>query len=414
MTFFADLHVHSRYSRATSAACTLEGLHHWAQVKGVSVVGVGDMTHPAWLATLREQLEPSAPGLYALRASFAKQAEQETPASCRAPVHFMLTGEISSIYKRDGRVRKVHSLVLAPDFKAVDKINARLEALGNIRSDGRPILGLDPRDLLEIALEADPACVLIPAHIWTPWFSMLGSKSGFDSLEACFGDLSRHVFAVETGLSSDPPMNWRVSSLDGVALVSNSDLHSPENLGRNANVFFGHPDYFRMMDGLRRKDPSICGGTIDLFPEAGKYHLDGHRTCDVCYTPDESRRHDNRCPVCGKELVLGVLHRVEELADRLIGKPPSGALPCRHIIPLPELIGEMLKVGASSKRVRAACQAWVKACGPELRILLDQPVEEVAPHGPPRSEEALRHLRAEHVFRHGGYDGVYGKVRVFS
>ncbi|MFZ4394688.1 MAG: endonuclease Q family protein [Kiritimatiellia bacterium] len=413
-SYLADLHIHSRYSRATSCDCTLEGLCRWAQCKGVRVVGTGDFTHPGWFQELSARLVPAEPGLYQLRPADVAAVSRDVPDTCHAPVRFLLTGEISSIYKRDGRVRKVHSLVLAPDLETVSKINIRLGAIGNIRSDGRPILGLDPRDLLEILLEASPACALIPAHIWTPWFAMLGSRSGFDSPAACFGDLTRHIFAVETGLSSDPPMNWRVRALDAFALVSNSDLHSPANLGRNANVFFGQPDYFRMLDGLRRKDPAICGGTIDLFPEEGKYHLDGHRACGFVCTPEESLRRGNRCPKCGESLTLGVLHRVLALADRPEGQPPPGALPCQHIIPLPELLGELLGVGAGSKKVQVAYQKLLVACGPELEILLRVSAEQLAPHAPPRFAEAIRRLRAEEVLRRSGYDGKVGVVTVFA
>lgn len=412
MTYLADLHIHSRHSRATSPECTLEGLHHWAQRKGVAVVGTGDFTHPAWYAELRKKLLPAEPGLFRLRPAAAAAADAGVPERCRASVRFLLTGEISGIYKRDGRVRKVHSLVLAPDLKTVATINTRLAAIGNIHSDGRPILGLDPRNLLEILLEAHPACALIPAHIWTPWFSMLGSRSGFDSLAECFGDLAPHVFAVETGLSSDPPMNGRVRSLDAVALVSNSDLHSPANLGRNATVFFGDPDYFAMLGGLRRKDPAVCGGTIDLFPEAGKYHLDGHRLCKFGCDPEESKRLGNQCPVCGKPLVIGVLHRVLELADRPAGIRPPRALPHQYIIPLDALIGERLGVGPGSRRVKQAVERLVAACGPELEILLRAEPDSLEAHGPAGIGEAVWRLRAGQVVRRGGYDGQYGSVKV--
>ncbi len=412
-TYFADLHIHSRFSRATSRACTLEGLHYWAQRKGVSVVGTGDFTHPAWFQELSTKLLPAEPGLYQLRPAAAAVADQELPASCRAPVRFLLTGEISSIYKRDGRVRKVHSLVLAPDLATVAKINTRLAAIGNLHADGRPILGLDPRDLLTILLEANPACALIPAHIWTPWFAMFGSQSGFDSIEECFGDLAPQIFAVETGLSSDPPMNWRVRGLDRVALVSNSDLHSPANLGRNANLFFGTPNYFTLLDGLRRQDPAVCGGTVDLFPEEGKYHLDGHRACHFVCEPAESRQRHDRCPVCDKPLTLGVLHRVLALADRPVGERPSRALPHHYIIPLDELLGELLGVGAGSKKVRTAYDQLLATYGPELAILLLLPPAQFDTSAPPRLGEAIRRLRAGQVFRQGGYDGEYGTITVF-
>jgi DNA helicase-2/ATP-dependent DNA helicase PcrA len=413
-SYRADLHVHSRYSRATSPGCTLENLRRWAQLKGIAVVGTGDFTHPAWYAELRQKLMPAAPGLFALRPELAAAGDDDVPETCRAAVYFALTAEISSIYKRAGRVRKIHSLVLAPDLESVARLNAKLAAIGNIHSDGRPILGLDPRHLLALLLEINPACALIPAHIWTPWFALLGSKSGFDAPEECFGELTSAIFAVETGLSSDPPMNWRVAALDKLALVSNSDLHSPANLGRNANLFFGAPDYFAMLDGLRRRDPALCGGTLDLFPEEGKYHLDGHRACDFCCTPEESRRLDNRCPRCGAPLTLGVLHRVCALAARPAGFRPPGTLPCTHIVPLPELLGELLATGATSKKVQTAWRRLLAACGPELDVLLHVPPETAARHGPPRLDEALRRLRAGQVRRRGGYDGVYGAVTLFG
>ena len=414
MHYLADLHIHSHLSRATSGECNLEGLHHWAQLKGVRVVGTGDFTHPAWYAELAAKLVPSASGLYRLRPEVAESANQGVPPACRAEVEFILSAEISSIYKRADKVRKVHCLVLVPDLATAAKINARLDKLGNIKSDGRPILGLDPRDLLEIVLEANPAGCLIPAHIWTPWFSMLGSKSGFDSLEECFGELSPHIFAAETGLSSDPPMNWRVSSLDSVALVSNSDLHSPSNLARDANLFFGSPDYHVMLGGLRRKDPAVCGGTVDLFPEEGKYHLDGHRKCEVVFEPEESLAHNCLCPKCGKELVLGVLHRVVELADRPKGARPPHALPNQYIIPLDELLGEIHGVGAASKKVTAAYQRILADFGPEMEILLTLAPERLAEKGHALLAEAIRRVRAGEVIRQGGYDGEYGVIRVFN
>ncbi len=414
MSFIADLHVHSHLSRATSKACNLEGLHRWAQLKGIRVVGTGDFTHPAWFGEMREKLEPSAPGLFRLKREYARTADAEVPGSCRGPVQFLLTGEISSIYKRGDRVRKVHSLLLAPDLDTVATINAALDALGNIKSDGRPILGLDVRDLLEIALEADPRSVLIPAHVWTPWFSMLGSKSGFDSPAECFGDLAEHVFALETGLSSDPPMNWRVGSLDRFALVSNSDLHSPPKLGRNANVFHCEPDYPALVGALRARDPALCGGTIDLFPEEGKYHLDGHRKCGVRFEPEESLAHDCLCPVCGKPLVLGVLHRVNLLADRPAGERPPGALPHQYIIPLAELLGEILSCGAGTKKVAKAYHALLREIGPELVVLREADPAELSRAGPRLLGEAIRRLRAGTVIREGGYDGEYGTIRVFA
>jgi len=406
--FYADLHIHSRYSRATSLACTLDGLAVWAQRKGIRVVGTGDFTHPVWFETLKARLRPAEPGLFALAAS--EPFETAVPDACHGDVRFMLTGEISSIYKRDGRVRKVHSLVLAPSFAAVERINRELAALGNIASDGRPILGLDPRRLLEILLAADPACALIPAHIWTPWFSLLGARSGFDSPEEAFGELLPHIFAVETGLSSDAPMNHRVPALDRFVLVSNSDLHSPANLGRNATVFHGEPDYFAMLDGLRRKDPAVCGGTVDLYPEEGKYFLDGHRACGVVVRPGEPA--PECCPVCGKPLTQGVLRRVTELARRPSGVAPADALPWRYQIPLAELVAQLMGVGPGSVKVAAVCEALLTANGPELPLLLDRPLDTLVlpAAAPSRLLDALAAMRRGDVRSEGGYDGVYGTV----
>ncbi len=411
-SYLADLHVHSRYSRATSPECTLEGLHRWAQLKGVRVVATGDCTHPAWFAELTAKLVPAESGLYRLRDGPAAAADAAVPPACRAPVRFVIGGEISSIYTRDGRGRRVHNLVFAPDLATAGRINARLAKRGNIHSDGRPILGMDPRDLLELILSEHEQCVMIPAHIWTPWFALLGSKSGFDSVAAAFGDLAPHIFAAETGLSSDPPMNWRVSQLDRLALVSNSDLHSPANLGRNANRFHGTPDYFALFDGLRRQDPAVCGGTIDLFPEEGKYHLDGHRACGFVSNPESARQPGDLCPVCGRPLVLGVLHRVVELADRADGGRPAGALPFRYIVPLAEVLAELFGCGATSKRVTGAYFRLLATLGPELSILLDLPAEQLDGQAVPRLGEAIRRMRAGQVVRQGGYDGVYGVIRV--
>jgi len=420
LPYYADLHIHSHYSRATSPACKPEGLFRWAQLKGVGVCGTGDCTHPGWLAELQEKLcEADAPGLYELKSSLREAANSDVPETCRQPVRFLVTGEISSIYKRDGKVRKVHSVVLLPSLDAASRLSARLAQIGNILSDGRPILGLDPRNLLELLLETDPRAALIPAHIWTPWFSMLGSKSGFDSLEACFGDLSPHIFAVETGLSSDAPMNHRIRSLDRVALVSNSDLHSPANLGRNANRFFGKPSYDAILNGLRTKDPAVCGGTVDLFPEEGKYHLDGHRACRVRLTPEESLARDNLCPACGKELTIGVLHRVVELernqqieagspSTSVLDLPPR--LPYRYIVPLPELLAQQLGVAPTSKKVAAAYAGLLAKAGPELPLLLDADAHALGALG--AIGEALLKVRKGQVLRAGGYDGEYGTIRV--
>ena len=315
--YFADLHIHSRFSRATSRDCDLPHLDWWARRKGITLIGTGDFTHPAWRAELRDQLEPAGEGVYALRSHLrlAEGAPGPTP-------RFVVSGEISCIYKHHGRTRKVHNLILLPSLEAAEELAARLESVGNIRSDGRPILGLDSRDLLELTLDTCPEAEFIPAHIWTPHFSMFGAFSGFDTMEECFGDLTPHIHAVETGLSSDPPMNWRVSALDGLTLVSHSDAHSPARLGREADLLDTGVSYPELVWALRTGQG--FAGTVEFFPEEGKYHLDGHRNCGVCLTPAQTMERGGLCPVCGKKLTIGVEHRVEELADR-----PAGFRPIR-------------------------------------------------------------------------------------
>jgi DNA helicase-2/ATP-dependent DNA helicase PcrA len=413
MRFIADLHIHSYLSRATSKDLTLEGLARWAQMKGITVVGTGDFTHPRWLAELRDKLVPAEPGLYALRPDLERAVAAEVPAACRAPVRFMLQVEVSSIYKRGGKVRKVHNLVYAPDLEMAARIAARLGRIGNIESDGRPILGLDSRDLLEITLESSPDAFLIPAHIWTPWFSALGAMSGFDAIGECFADLSDHIFAVETGLSSDPAMNWRLSSLDRYALVSSSDAHSPEKLGREASRFDCELSYHALRDSLRGRREGFLG-TVEFFPEEGKYHLAGHRKCGVVLEPEAARAAGGMCAACGKPATGGVMGRVEELADREEGARPELARDFQKLIPLGEMLGELLGVGASSKRVREWYRRLLEKVGPELVVLGDAPAESVGPEGPPLVEEALRRMRAGEVDARSGYDGEYGVIRVFG
>ena len=414
MEFFADLHVHSRFSRATSKTLGLESLYAAARRKGIFAVATGDCLHPAWLAEIETRLEPAEPGLFRLKPEYAETVADEIPARCREPVRFVLQTEISNIYKRDGATRKNHNLVYLPDIPAARRLYARLDAVGNLDSDGRPILGLDVRDLLEIVLEVCPEGFLVPAHIWTPWFSVFGSKSGFDSLESCFRDLSGEIFAAETGLSSDPPMNWRVSELDRRVLLSNSDAHSAATLGRNANRFRIEPAFAAIREALRAGDPARCLGTIDMYPEEGKYHMDGHRNCGVWLHPAETRRREGRCPVCEKPLTVGVLHRVEALADRPEGRKPDGALPCRHIVPLPEILSELLRVGSGSKTVARRYHAILEALGPELPLLLDAPLPEIEAAAGPELAEAIRRMRAETVRVTPGFDGQYGRVRLFD
>jgi DNA helicase-2/ATP-dependent DNA helicase PcrA len=416
MELVADLHLHSHYSRATSKDLTFEHLARWAQLKGVHIVGTGDIAHPGWLAEMHAKLEPAEEGLFRLKDEAAVAAQ--TPAACQGLVRFMLAGEISNIYKRDDAVRKVHHVVFAPSLEAVARLQARLEKIGNIRADGRPILGLDSRDLLEIVLEVDERCHLIPAHIWTPWFSLLGSKSGFDSVEACFADLTPHIFALETGLSSDPPMNWRVSMLDGYTLVSNSDAHSPQKLAREATLFRTELTYDALFAALRSggagHGAATFGGTLEFFPEEGKYHLDGHRKCGICWEPPTTIAHQGICPVCAKPVTVGVMHRVEELADRPSGAPAPRPHPFTNLVPLPEVLGEVHGTGASSRRVQQEMEKLLARLGPELAILRTVPPEEIATVGGNRLAEAVRRIRAGQVQAEGGYDGEYGVIRVFA
>ncbi len=425
MNFIADLHIHSRFSRATSKALNARHLAAWARCKGISVLGTGDFTHPQWRAELGEQLElDEASGLYRLKGEpeqldvMAGGAMQGGDAQ---GLLFMLQAEVSSIYKRHGKVRKVHNLIFMRTLEDAARLSQRLEQIGNLHSDGRPILGLDSRDLLEIMLECAEDAVMIPAHVWTPWFALFGSKSGFDRLTDCYGDLSEHIFALETGLSSDPDMNRLVSQLDGYALVSNSDAHSGANLGREANLFDGRPSYEGMFAALRaaaRRQPQDsldCRflGTMEFYPDEGKYHLDGHRACNVVLEPRESRALGNICPVCGKPLTVGVLHRVWELADR--EEPARLALEpeARPLIPLAEVVGEIVGAGVTSRKVQERYGRLLRELGPELDILCRMPEAEVRAHWEPLGEAVAR-MRRGQVFRQGGYDGEYGVVRVFT
>jgi len=411
--FYADLHIHSRYSRACSRDCDLEHLAWWAGRKGIAVVGTGDFTHPAWREELGTKLVPDGPGMFRLRPDLERAVHDTLPPACRTPVRFMLSSEISTIYKRDDRTRKVHHLLYAPSLDAVDEITRRLAKIGNLAADGRPILGLDSRDLLEITLEGGDGCYLIPAHAWTPWFAVLGSQSGFDRVSDCYADLAEHIFAIETGLSSDPEMNWRVSSLDGYRLVSNSDAHSPPMLGREATAFdLPDPDYFSIYQALRGGDG--FGGTVEFFPEEGKYHLDGHRACDVRMTPEETREAGGKCPVCGKTPTIGVQHRVDALADRPEGYRPDGVAGFSSFVQLPEILGEIAGVGPKSKSVTAQVSALVERFGPELSILGDVPLDDLAAGAPSIVAEAIARLRRGEVRREAGYDGVYGIIRLFE
>ncbi|WP_300161441.1 UvrD-helicase domain-containing protein [Solidesulfovibrio sp.] len=414
--YLADLHIHSRHSRATSKGLTPRNLAAWGEVKGLTVVATGDFTHPGWLSELQEALAPDASGLFRLKdpAHLGRELPWLPDASPSGRVRFLLSAEISSIYKRGGKVRKVHNLVYVPTYEAAESLNRKLAKVGNLASDGRPILGLDSRHLLEMVLETDPMAFLVPAHIWTPWFSLFGSKSGFDSVEECYGSLAKEIFALETGLSSDPEMNWTLSALDRFRLVSNSDAHSGEKLGRECNLFSGDPSYEGIYRALRGQGlgPRFCG-TVEFFPEEGKYHLDGHRECGVVMEPAEAKARGGLCPVCGKPLTLGVLHRVLELADRTEPVRPEGMPGFTSLIPLDEIAGEVMGVGAKTAKARGLVARLLAKFGAELTVLRDAPVEDLG-----RVDailgEAVARMRAGRVLRRPGFDGEYGRISVFT
>ncbi len=405
--YIADLHIHSRFSRATSKDCDLPHLDWWARRKGIRLLGSGDFTHPAWRAELKEQLVPAGEGVYELREDLRIPCElsAETP-------RFLITGEISSIYKRGGKTRKVHNLILLPSLEAAEELAARLEAIGNIHSDGRPILGLDSRDLLELTLETCPDAEFIPAHIWTPHFSMFGAFSGFDTIESCFDDLSPYIHAAETGLSSDPPMNWRVSALDRLTLVSHSDAHSPAKLGREANLLDTELSYPGLTRALRTGEGFL--GTIEFFPEEGKYHLDGHRHCGVCLTPAETETQGGVCPVCGRKLTIGVEHRVEELADRPAGFRPAKANPYERLAPLLEVIAASTGKSASGKKTAEEYERLLRILGPEFYILRSAPIDSVERAAGPCVAEGIRRLRLGQVALKAGFDGEYGTISLLT
>jgi len=407
MRFIGDFHIHSKYSRATSKNMNIEELDRWARIKGIDVLGTGDFTHPQWFRELEEKLEPAEEGLFKFKKG-------------DSPIRFILTVEVSSIYSQGGHVRRIHNIVFAPSFKAAAKINRTLGEVGNLRADGRPILGLPAHELLKITLDASQDCLLVPAHAWTPWFSIFGSKSGFDSIEECFGDLSKYIYAIETGLSSDPAMNWRLSSLDKITLISNSDCHSAHRIGREANVFEGRElSYKNIIDAIkysRRKKstPIKLVETVEFYPEEGKYHYDGHRNCKASFAPKESQKLKELCPKCGRPLTVGVLSRVEELADRPEGYIPKNAIPFRSLVPLDEIIGEAIGIGARTKGVAKHYNRLTEELGTEFKILLEAPLGEVARVTLPEIAEALRRVRSGELHIEPGYDGEYGKVKIFK
>jgi len=415
MRFLADLHLHSKFSRATSRDMTFDTMAHWAKVKGVSVLATADFTHPEWFFLTKEKLEPLGNGFFRLKAPQKPEAEylRSVPFSTK-DVAFILSSEISFIYSKKGKVRKVHLLILAPDFASVEKLNGRLSGLGNLRSDGRPILGMDAKAFVRMVADLCPKCVVIPSHIWTPWFSVFGANSGFDALEECFEETTPFIFALETGLSSDPPMNWRLSALDRYALISNSDAHSPSKIGREANAFDTEFSYAGLVDAIRKRDPSRFRYTVEFFPEEGKYHYDGHRKCNVLLAPKESMAKNDLCPACGKKLTIGVMHRVEELADRDDVRDAGLRIPYKNLIPLNEIIAEACEKTAECRSVWDSYFRFIREFGNEHRILTEVPISELGRLQPDRIARGVERMRKGLVKIIPGHDGEYGTIRLFE
>ena len=409
MKTIADLHIHSRFSMATSKEGTPENLDFWARKKGISLIGTGDFTHPVWREELKERLVSEGNGLYRLRDAYVKEESRKFPGE---GTRFVVSGEISSIYKKNGKTRKVHNVILLPSLEAADAMAQPLEKIGNIHSDGRPILGLDSHDLLEMMLDVCPEGILIPAHIWTPHFSVLGAKSGFDSVEECFEELAPYIHALETGLSSDPAMNWRISKLDRYQLVSNSDAHSPSKLGREANLL----DIDCSYEGLYQAIQTGQGleGTVEFFPEEGKYHFDGHRKCGISLSPVEAERLGGICPVCGKKLTMGVDHRVEQLADRAEGFVKKDGKKYESLVPLPEVISACMGYSTASKKVQGCFEQMLQTLGTEFDILRNVPSEDIKSCAGERIAEGIENVRTGKVKRIPGYDGEYGKIELFD
>ncbi len=410
MKIIADFHIHSRFSRATARDITVENLNLWMKKKGINVLGTGDFTHPQWFKELKENLEPTEEGLY----RFKKENDSKNIA------RFILSTEISCIYSQGGRVRRIHHLILAPSFEAAEKINVALSWQGKLESDGRPILGISSIDLVKLLFKISPQIVVVPAHIWTPWFSLFGSMSGFDALEECFGsELTPKIFAIETGLSSDPQMNWRLSQLDNVAIISNSDSHSLSKIGREANVFDAELSYNCLIEAIKfgipsnyQKNPNKFLFTIEFFPEEGKYHYD--RLCNVILSPKESKNLKNVCPKCGRPLTVGVMHRVEDLADRGDDYIAKNRPPYKKLVPLEEIIAEVYKVLPHSKKVQSEYERLIGVFGNEMNILLDVDLKEIEAHSSFELKEAIKRVRDGQLKIRPGFDGEYGKIKIFD
>lgn len=405
MRYVADLHIHSRFARACSKELTLENIDKYCATKGVQIVATGDYTHPQWFREMKNTLVEKEPGLY-----ICKNSKYET--------RFICSVEISCIYSKGGKVRRLHIVVLAPSIEIVEKINKDLSKVGKLASDGRPILGLDAKKLAEIIFNIDPDCMVIPAHAWTPWFAVFGSKSGFDSLQECFEELTPKIYSIETGLSSDPPMNWRLAGLDSITLVSNSDAHSLPNIAREANVFDIDPkrlSYAEILDIIKTGDRKRFLFTIEFYPEEGIYHWDGHRDCKVSFPPPKTKDLQGQCPVCKKPLTIGVLNRIETLADRSEDYVREGAIGFRKLVELDKIIAESLDIKSrSSKKVQKEYNAILQKGKTELEVLLDASYEELGSLASPVIVEGIRRVREGKLHITPGFDGQYGEVHIFS
>ncbi|CAD7769759.1 hypothetical protein BLFGPEAP_00218 [Candidatus Methanoperedenaceae archaeon GB50] len=399
MMFIADLHIHSKYSRATSKDMEVTTLYKWAKWKGIKVLGTGDFTHPHYLAELKKDLEPLGNGLFKL-----KNKGDE--------VYFMLTSEVSNIFSAQGKGRRIHTLILAPSFEVVDKINKQFSRRGDLLADGRPTFGFNLKELVKMVLDVSSDCLLVPAHAWTPWYGLLGANGGFDSIEEAFENETKNIYAIETGLSSDIAMNWRLSALDKISLISNSDAHSPHKIGREANVFTCECDYYEIIDTIKKKDKDRFLCTIEFYPQEGKYHYDGHRKCNVSFSPQQTKEHNYLCPVCKQRLTVGVMHRVETLADRPQGFRPPNAIPEIHLIPLEEIIAEAVNRQVGTKTVREEYERLVNHA-PEFEILLKLPLDELTHFVPPKILEGIIRVREGNVLITPGFDGVYGEIKIF-
>ncbi len=420
MRVISDLHIHSKYSRACSRDLIPQNLDKWAKIKGVNLLGTGDFTHPLWLAELKEAFEPAEEGFYKLRVALGENSPNPlfNQRGGNGGVRFVLTAEVSCIYSQGGKLRRVHHVLVLPSFEAVEKFNKSLRDHGaKLGSDGRPILGMDSKEVLKYALDADEKAMVIPAHAWTPYFGIFGSKSGFDSVEECFGEMTKYIYAIETGLSSDPEMNWRVSDTDKFSIVSSSDAHSFSRIGREANVMeipeseLNYQEFLRI---LKEKDRSRFKFTIEYFPDEGKYHWDGHAPCKFSCPPTQTKKLHGECPNCGKKLTIGVEARVEALADRPAGFVPPHNVAQKHLVPLEEVLADAFGVGSKTKTVQDYYWKLIDSAGSEFAVILDLPVQDVEKITGPLVAEAIKRVREEKVHRTPGYDGVYGIIKVFS